>query len=140
MIWGFILCPLNLVQYICKHCTTRQQCTRSQSFQKTVTRHIWQDYLERAEDVRHSPLGKATYELRSQTIERVFADAKEKHGMRYTHHRGLIRVTNWVRLKFVAMNLKKLAMKRWREHFIFVSFRIFASISPYSHKRELSLA
>ena len=46
---------------------------------KTVTRHIWQEYLERAEDIRHSPLGKATYALRSQTIERVFADAKEKH-------------------------------------------------------------
>lgn len=125
---------------ICRHCPTRQQCTRSQSFQKTVTRHIWQEYLERAEDVRHSPLGKATYELRSQTIERVFADAKEKHGMRYTHHRGLVRVTNWVRLKFAAMNLKKLAMKRWRERCIFAFLRIFRSFYPYSHKRELSLA
>lgn len=53
---------------------------------------------------------KKAYSLRSQTIERVFADAKEKHGMRYTLHRGLDRVRNWVRLKFAAMNLKKLAM------------------------------
>ncbi|MEE0729846.1 MAG: transposase [Oscillospiraceae bacterium] len=45
--------------------------------------------------------------LRSQTIERVFADAKEKHGMRYTLLRGVDRVRNWVRLKFAAMNLKK---------------------------------
>ncbi|MDY5611734.1 MAG: IS5/IS1182 family transposase, partial [Dysosmobacter sp.] len=30
--------------------------------------------------------------------------------MRYTHHRGLARVTSWVRLKFAAMNLKKLAI------------------------------
>ncbi|WP_296694713.1 transposase, partial [Ruminococcus sp.] len=44
------------------------------------------------------------------TIERVFADAKEKHSMRYTNHRGLSRVTNWVRLKFAAMNLKKYAI------------------------------
>ena len=40
-------------------------------------------------------------------IERVFADAKEKHGMRYTQYRGLTQVTNWVKLKFAAMNLKK---------------------------------
>ena len=44
--------------------------------------------------------------MRSQTIERVFADAKEKHGMRYTTFRGLAQVRNWVRLKFAAMNLK----------------------------------
>lgn len=73
-------------------------------------RPIWEDYLERAEDVRHSPLGKISYALRSQTIERVFADAKEKHAMRYTLYRGLKAVTNWVRLKVAAMNLKKLAL------------------------------
>ena len=46
--------------------------------------------------------------------ERVFADAKEKHAMRYTHHRGLAAVTRWVRLKFAAMNLKKLANWSWK--------------------------
>ena len=40
------------------------------------------------------------------------ADAKEKHAMRYTFYRGLAQVSNWVRLKFAAMNLKKLA--RWK--------------------------
>ena len=73
-----------------------------------------EEYLERAEDIRHSPLGKATYALRSQTIERVFADAKEKHAMRYTPYRGLAAVTTWVKLKFAAMNLKKLALHKWR--------------------------
>ena len=101
--------------YICENCPTRSMCTASKNAQKLVTRHIWQEYIERAEDVRHSPRGKATYALRAQTIERVFADAKEKHGMRYTHHRSLDRVTNWVKLKFAAMNLKKLATWRWRE-------------------------
>ena len=99
--------------YICVSCPTRHKCTHSKSCVKTVNRHIWQDYLERSEDIRLSPSGKAIYELRKETIERVFADAKEKHGMRYTNHRGLARLTNWVRLKFAAMNLKKLAMWRW---------------------------
>ena len=29
--------------------------------------------------------------------------------MRYTYYRGLTQVSNWARLKFVAMDLKKLA-------------------------------
>ena len=78
-----------------------------------MTRHVWHDYIERAEDFRHSSLGKKTYALRSQTIERVFADAKEKHAMRYTPYRGLPAVTAWVKLKFAAMNLKKLAIHKW---------------------------
>ena len=99
--------------YICKNCPVRKQCTQNKQCVKTVTRHIWHDYLEQAEDIRHSPLGKATYALRSQTIERVFADAKEKHAMRYTPYRGLPAVTAWVKLKFTALNLKKLAIHKW---------------------------
>ena len=78
-----------------------------------MTKHIWEEYIEIAEDIRHSLIGKESYALRSQTIERVFADAKEKYGMRYTLYRGLTKVTNWVRLKFACMNLKKLAMWAW---------------------------
>jgi Transposase and inactivated derivatives len=121
--------------YICETCPTRQLCTHSRSCQKTVTRHVWQDYLEMAEDVRHSPVGRAAYDLRSQTIERVFADAKEKHGMRYTHHRSLTRVTNWVRLKFAAMNLKKLAVWRWKERLYSLVFLIF---KPFNAVRAFS--
>ena len=125
-----ILCPQNQIlsyattnregnreykskSYICKNCPVRERCTENQQCTKTVTRHVWHDYIERAEDVRHSPIGKKTYSLRSQTIERVFADAKEKHAMRYTPYRGLPAVTAWVKLKFAAMNLKKLAIHKW---------------------------
>jgi len=98
----------------CKACSVREQCTRSKTAQKTVQRHLWEDYIDRSEDIRHSDVGKALYPLRSETIERVFADAKEKHAMRYTYYRGLDQVTKWVKLKFAAMNLKKLAM--WRDY------------------------
>jgi transposase len=123
--------------YICERCPSRFKCTASRNCQKTVTRHIWQDYIERAEDVRHSPLGKETYGMRSQTIERVFADAKEKHAMRYTPYRGLAQVTNWVRLKFAAMNLKKLALKG---HVSPCFWRFFAIFSTFQRKQGLSLA
>ena len=113
--------------YICKSCPVRERCTQSRQCTKTVTRHVWQDYMERAEDVRHSPLGKATYTLRSQTIERVFADAKEKHAMRYTPYRGLTAVSTWVKLKFAAMNLKKLAIHKWM---LFRLFPPFSCLKP----------
>ena len=66
--------------------------------------------MELVEDYRHTPEYKELYTHRKETVERVFADAKEKHGMRYTPYRGLAQVTKWVRLKFAALNLKKLAI------------------------------
>ena len=75
-----------------------------------LTTHIWQEYIDIVEQLRKTERGKEIYAKRKETIERVFADAKEKHAMRYTHHRGLASVTRWVRLKYVAMNLKKMAM------------------------------
>jgi len=97
---------------ICINCPSRHLCTESKNHQKVVARHVWENYMELAEDVRHSPKGKATYALRKETIERVFADAKEKHFMRYTHYRGLAKLKMQTLLTFAAMNLKKLA--RWK--------------------------
>ena len=49
------------------------------------------------------------YAPRKETIERIFTYAKAKLGRFFTHRRGLARVSAWVRLKFAALNLKKLA-------------------------------
>ena len=76
-----------------------------------MTRHIWKEYEDLAEDARYTPFYARMYKLRKETIERVFADAKEKHAMRYTTLRGLTQVRKWVKLKFAAMNLKKLAKR-----------------------------
>ena len=113
--------------YKCEKCQTKDKCTKNAKSEKTVTRHIWSEYIEMAEDIRCTPKYKAIYTLRKETIERVFADAKEKHSMRYTLFRGLAQVTNWVRLKFAAMNLKKYVIHSWRKR-IFFSF--FAVIEP----------
>ena len=101
--------------YICKACQSLETCTGSSKYEKTVTKHIWDEYLDKAEDIRHTPKYKALYDMRKETVERVFADAKEKHAMRYTNFRGLAQVTNWVRLKFAAMNLKKFAVRKWKQ-------------------------
>jgi transposase len=101
--------------HICADCPMRQKCTESKNCVKVITRHVWEGYLDRAENFRHTPEGKASYARRKETIERVFGDMKEKHGGRYTHMRGLPRVTAWVGLKFAAMNLKKLACWAWKD-------------------------
>lgn len=70
--------------------------------------------MEEAEHLRHTKYNKELYELRSQTIERVFADLKEKHGMRYTTLRGLKKITMQAMLAFACLNLKKLVNWKWR--------------------------
>jgi transcription elongation factor Elf1 len=97
---------------ICRNCSFRHKCTESKNFQKVVTLHVWHEYMELAVDVRHSDKGKEIYALRKETIERVFADAKEKHAMRYTNLRGLARLKMQTLLTFACMNLKKLA--KWK--------------------------
>lgn len=101
--------------------------------------HIWQEYLDLVEQIRKTDRAKEIYAQRKETIERVFVDAKERHAMRYTHHRGLAAVTRWVRLKFAAMNLKKYVLHRWIycffSHFLssFSFFRLLAALYSKSH-------
>ena len=92
--------------------------THFKSCVKTDLRHVWKDYEELADDARYTPEYKNLYAKRKETIERVFAGTKEKHGMRYTLYRGLTQVSIWGRLKFAAMNLKKLA--RWKALHLFL--------------------
>lgn len=68
--------------------------------------------MEKVDDYRHTPWVKDLYDMRKQKIERVFADAKVKHSLRYTQLRGLAKVTMQVTLTFACMNLKKLA--KWK--------------------------
>jgi transposase len=110
---------------VCVNCPSRHKCTESKNCVKVVTRHVWEEYMELAEDVRHSPEGKEIYAMRGQTIERVFADAKEKHFMRYTYYRGLAKLRMQALLTFAAMNLKKLAKWKRKNGFFPLLFRCF---------------
>jgi transposase len=111
----------------CKGCPFKALCGANEKGQKLLTTHIWQEYLDLVEQLRRTERGKEIYAMRKETIERVFADAKEKHAMRYTHHRGLARVTSWVRLKYAAMNLKKLAEWSWKDSLLPYFFSLFSA-------------
>lgn len=94
---------------VCENCPYLAQCTESRDHVKVVTRHIWEPYLEKCEDIRHTLGMKELYSLRKETIERVFASAKENHGFRYTQMFGKARMEMKAGLTFACMNLKKLA-------------------------------
>ena len=99
----------------CSQCPYIEKCTMSRNHTKVMTRHIWSEYMEYAEEYQHVFQYKEIYKQRRETIERVFADAKERHGLRYTMLRGLEKVKMQATLTFACMNLKKLAIWKHRK-------------------------
>ena len=113
---------------ICADCPVSHLCTHSKD---CVIRYS--DISGRTAlvgDARYTSKCQRRYNLREETIARVFADAKRKYAIRYTQYRGLTQATNWVRLKFVAMNLKKLA--RWKGHALTKFWHSFVFLSIYT--------
>lgn len=98
----------------CKSCPLRDQCTKSKNCQKIITRHIWEEYKEQANENRYTKLWKDNYPLRKETIERTFGDCKEQHGLRFTRVRGLLKNEQNATMIFACHNLKKMANWRWK--------------------------
>lgn len=93
----------------CKSCPYLEQCTLSEKHTKVIKQHIWNNYLEILEDLRHRPENRDLYDKRKETIERLFGTAKENHGFRYTQMKGKARMEMKVGLTYACLNLKKLA-------------------------------
>lgn len=93
----------------CAHCPLIDQCTKSANQTKVIERHIWQDYLDQVEETRYKRGASTIYKRRKETIERVFAQAKEDHGYRYTNMKGKDKMRYKTFMTFFAMNVKKLA-------------------------------
>lgn len=107
----------------CIGCALLDQCTRSRTHTKIVTRHVWEDARVRIDSHRLTDKGKKIYARRKETVERSFADAKQLHGHRYARFRGLSKVQAQCLLAAAAQNMKKiarllaqllaLALRRW---------------------------
>ena len=132
---------------VCESCPYLAQCTGSRDHVKVVTRHIWEPYMELAEDIRHTLGMKELYQQRKQTIERLFGTAKENHGFRYTQQYGKARMEMKVGLTYACMNLKKLARILKRKGWLpgaptsfFLRFHVFLQNLDTKRKVVLSLA
>lgn len=97
----------------CAECPFLAQCTRSRNHQKVIIRHVWAEYTDRAEEIRHTPAWKEIYPRRKETIERVFADDKENHCLRFTRLRGLRKNSHQASLIFACHNLQRMAKWKW---------------------------
>lgn len=93
----------------CAACPYLSKCTASKNHVKTVTQHVWNEYMEICEDIRYRIGMKKLYGKRKETIERIFGTAKEHHGMRYTQMVGKKKMSMKIGLTFACLNMKKLA-------------------------------
>lgn len=94
----------------CATCPLKNKCTKSKNNQKVITRHIWQDKKDEVSQRRYEEKFKQEYPKRKETVERIFADCKEQHGLRFTRVRGLEKNANQALLIFSCHNLKKMAI------------------------------
>ena len=115
-------------KHICSECPYLSQCTESRDHVKVVTRHIWEEYMEKCEDIRHTIGMKELYKLRKETIERLFGTAKENHNFRYTQMYGKARMEMKVGLTYACLNLKKLARMLQRKGIIGHVFNRFSGL------------
>ena len=81
---------------------------------------LWSSSAKQIEGKKSTPCAKRRMNVSLPT---------QKKNMRcVTHHRGLARVTSWVRLKYAAMNLKKLAVWSWKNSFLRLFFSLFPPV------------
>ena len=101
----------------CKGCPRREQCFGASTTRRMVTRHVWQDDLEKADTFTKTLNGKRIYRWRKETIELSFAEAKELHGLRYARMLGLAGMYEQSFLTASVQNMKRIA-KAFRFYFL----------------------
>lgn len=99
----------TIAQHECENCQFKKECLRNYK-RKVIRRHIYQDVADMCKNYRLSDEGKKIYKLRKETIERVFAEGKEKHGLRYTRFKGLLKNKHIRSLLYACLNMKKIAL------------------------------
>ncbi len=129
---------------ICASCPLLEKCTESITHQKVIIRHIWKDYLEICEDIRHQSGMKELYKLRKQSIERLFGTAKEYHNLCYTREIGLSKMKAKVGLTLACLNLKKLVKMMVGRSFYFdlksISYQILEKLKLNKKKQTSNFA
>ncbi len=120
----------------CPGCPDINKCTNGKEQRKLITRHIFAGYQEEAEHLGHTWENKMIYKARKETIERVFADVKEKQRLRYTRYRGLRNLKRQALLAFACHNLRKLAKKTWKSMHIICIYRLICRKTGFSFRKR----
>ena len=91
----------------CLVCKLRALCTGSRTG-RTIHRHRDQAWLEKARKIANSKAAKADLKRRQHLMERSFADAANRHGLKRSRWRGLWRQAIQDLLIATVQNLRKL--------------------------------
>ena len=125
--WDVYICPeRNYLEYVttnrngykeykckndrCAGCPQREKCLSEKQQRKSLFRHIWEDFKDKAYTFTLTEKGKKIYARRKETVERCFADSKELHGLRYCRMRGLSKVAEQCLLTAAVQNMKRIAL------------------------------
>ena len=110
---------------ICANCPLLSSCTESKKKQKVVTRHIWREYLELCEEIRHQKGSKELYQKRKETVERLFGTAKEYHNLHYTREVGKVQNEGKSWTYFGMHEYQKISKNEGGEAFLFFAKNYF---------------
>ena len=139
--WEVYICPeRNYLEYVttdrngykefkckndrCASCPRKELCLSEKQRTKSIRRHVWEDYKDKAYIFTHTEEGKAIYRKRKETIERSFAESKELHGLRCCRMRGKEKVSEQCLLTAAVQNMKKIANILWKRDMHFLSTTI----------------
>ncbi len=89
---------------LCQGCPLASKCLRKGSKYRTIKRLEGQDLLDAQREKMAKPEIKARYALRSQTVERGFADSKGNRRWERFHGRGIRRAQTETGLMALAQN------------------------------------
>ena len=113
------------------NCPLLSSYTESKKKQKVLTRHIWREYLEVCEEIRHQKGSKELYQKCKESVERLFGTAKEYHNLRYTREVGKSKMKAKVGLTLACLNIKKLVKVMAGKPFYFSLKTILIKILAY---------
>jgi len=91
----------------CKNCPLRAQCTSSASSPRKIGRHEGQELKDAMGQVFQQPAARERYARRSHIVEPVFAELKERQGLKRFRRRGTRGARLELSLHCLAFNLKR---------------------------------
>jgi transposase len=90
----------------CDDCPLRERCTADRDG-RTLKRYVGEELKELMAEVLSQPAARARYRRRAAIVEPLFAELRERQGLRRFHRRGLKSVRAEFALHCIAFNLKK---------------------------------
>ena len=90
----------------CADCGLRERCTESK-YGRPLKRYEGEELKEAMVQVLSQPAARAKYHRRSAIVEPLFAELRERQGLKRFHRRGLAAVRVEFALHCIAFNLKR---------------------------------